>query len=36
VVFFRWYADEERESRRVDVPETLYWDEVERELKQLG
>jgi putative membrane protein len=36
VVFFRWYADEERDDRRPRMPETLYWDEVERELKQLG
>jgi putative membrane protein len=42
VIFFRWYADEERADRRAreresSVPdETLYWDDVERELKQLG
>ena len=36
VIFFRWYADEERKERPLELPETLYWDDVERELKQLG
>jgi putative membrane protein len=36
VIFFRWYADEERKERQLELPQTLYWDEVERELKQLG
>ena len=36
VIFFRWYGDEERKERASQVPETLYWDDVERELKQLG
>ena len=36
VIFFRWYSDEERKDREARVPETLYWDDVERELKQLG
>ncbi|MBV8980714.1 MAG: cytochrome c oxidase assembly protein, partial [Acidimicrobiia bacterium] len=31
VIFFRWYAAEERTSGEV-----LYWEDVERELKQLG
>ena len=35
-VFFRWYGDEERKERETRLPETLYWDDVERELKQLG
>ncbi|MGH9223983.1 MAG: cytochrome c oxidase assembly protein [Acidimicrobiales bacterium] len=30
VIFFRWYADEERKP-----PEVLLWDDVERELKRL-
>ena len=30
VIFFRWYADEERKPRDV-----LLWDDVERELKRL-
>ena len=30
VIFFRWYADEERK------PKPLMWDDVERELKRLG
>ena len=36
VIFFRWNRDEERAERQPRVPETLYWDDVERELKQLG
>jgi putative membrane protein len=44
VVFFRWYADEERKetearptpTEALDLPETLYWDDVERELKHLS
>jgi putative membrane protein len=36
VIFFRWNSDEERGERQHRMPETLYWDEVERELKQLG
>jgi putative membrane protein len=36
VVFFRWFGTEERKERRLELPETLYWDDVERELKQLG
>jgi putative membrane protein len=36
VIFFRWYADEERKEKELELPETLYWDDVERELKQLG
>ena len=36
VIFFRWYGDEERKERASQVSETLYWDDVERELKQLG
>jgi putative membrane protein len=36
VIFFRWYADEERKERPLELPETLYWDDVERELKQFG
>jgi putative membrane protein len=42
VIFFRWYADEERVDERArereagGADETLYWDDVERELKQLG
>jgi putative membrane protein len=31
VIFFRWYYAEERTSGEV-----LYWEDVERELKQLG
>jgi putative membrane protein len=31
VIFFRWYAAEEKTSGEV-----LYWEDVERELKQLG
>jgi putative membrane protein len=31
VIFFRWYAAEERTSGEV-----LYWEDVEKELKQLG
>ena len=40
VIFFRWFGDEERNDeggeRELRMPETLYWDDVERELKQLG
>jgi putative membrane protein len=36
VVFFRWFNDEERKERTLELPDTLYWDDVERELKQLG
>jgi putative membrane protein len=36
VVFFRWFNDEERRERSLALPDTLYWDDVERELKQLG
>jgi putative membrane protein len=36
VIFFRWFNDEERKERTLALPETLYWDDVERELKQLG
>jgi putative membrane protein len=36
VIFFRWNRDEERAERQLRLPETLYWDDVERELKQLG
>jgi putative membrane protein len=40
VIFFRWYGEEERkaegEEQQLRLPETLYWDDVERELKQLG
>ena len=31
VIFFRWYHAEEKTSGEV-----LFWDDVERELKQLG
>ena len=31
VIFFRWYNAEEKTSGEV-----LYWEDVERELKQLG
>jgi putative membrane protein len=31
VIFFRWYSAEEKTSGEV-----LYWEDVERELKQLG
>jgi hypothetical protein len=31
VIFFRWYAAEERTSGEV-----LYWEDVERELKLMG
>jgi cytochrome c oxidase assembly factor CtaG len=31
VIFFRWYYAEEKTSGEV-----LYWEDVERELKQLG